>query len=368
VSWSRDGGAEEGTVESVAARYIEETNLYRATASGTTFSPIASRTWEVRANYARPAGDSPGVSVAMTYRHREGTVGPSGVSTDGTFLLSAPDADLSASASAKLSSNALVEAGVVARYLSGGYGVAPTATVRYDLGDQTAVFVRGLWRARESGIGVGTTMPLVASIDDRGEATSRKGFAFGLQRRAGDGGSYLIEVSSQRVGEAVRAFFEGDFLTDFDSVYFFDGNLVRQYRATATHRLSDTVSGSINALYGTIGSDVAAPSADAYGISSNRGHYWSARASVEIIPTHTGVAVLVRGSRQTLETAAAPHSNDSAKVAVSVSQDLSVVGLSPFGSACKLLMALESARSTAAGDREDTPTTRRLLGGLAISF
>ncbi|HEX7253724.1 MAG TPA: hypothetical protein VF376_12645, partial [Thermoanaerobaculia bacterium] len=117
-----------------------------------------------------------------------------------------------------------------------------------------------------------------------------------------------------------------------------------------------------------IGSDVAAPSAAAYGITSNSGHYWSARASVEIIPTHTGVAVLVRGARQTLQTLAAPQANDSSKVAISVSQDLSVVGLSPFGSAWRLLMALESARSTATGERDDAQATKRLLGGLAISF
>ena len=367
VSWSR--GVEEGTVESVTARYVEETNLYRATATGpASISPIASRTWEVRANYARPATDSPGVTVSMTYRHREGTTGPSGVSTDGTFLVSAPDADLSAATSTKLSSHAQVEGGVVARYLSGGYGLAPTATVRYDVGDQTAVFVKGLWRAKESGIGGGTTMPLVLSIDDRSDATATKEFAVGLQRNGDDGSSFLVEVSSRRVGESVRAFFEGDFLTDFDSVYFFDGNMVRQYRASGTHRLSNSVSGTVNAMYGTIGSDLAAPSAAAYGITSNSGHYWSARASVEIIPTHTGVAVLVRGARQTLETLAAPQANDSSKVAVSVSQDLSVVGLSPFGSAWRLLMALESARSTATGERDDAQSTKRLLGGLAISF
>ena len=70
VSWSR--GVEEGRVESVSARYIEETNLYRATALGTTIFPIASRTWEVNGQYGRPASiDTPGVNVGMAYRHRE---------------------------------------------------------------------------------------------------------------------------------------------------------------------------------------------------------------------------------------------------------------------------------------------------------
>ncbi len=66
VSWSR--GGREGRVESVGARFIEEANLYRATALGTSFFPIASRTWEVNGRYARPAEEALGVSVAMTYK------------------------------------------------------------------------------------------------------------------------------------------------------------------------------------------------------------------------------------------------------------------------------------------------------------
>ena len=95
---------------------------------------------------------------------------------------------------------------------------------------------------------------------------------------------------------------------------------------------------------------------------------WSARAAVEVLPTRTGMAILVRGARQTLETAAAARLNDSDKVAVSVAQDLSVVGITPFGSVWKLLVALESARSTAIAERDEVASTKRLLGGLAISF
>ena len=44
------------------------------------------------------------------------------------------------------------------------------------------------------------------------------------------------------------------------------------------------------------------------------------------------------------------------------------MGLTPIGSVCKLLLALERARSSASTDREDSPTTNRLMGGVAISF
>jgi len=365
VSWSRDG--EEGNVESVAARYVEEANLYRATSPGSSFFPVASRTWEVRANYARPATDSAGVDVAMTYRHREGTIGPSGVGADGAFLMSAPDGDLSAGSSVRVSSRAEVEGGVIARYLAGGYGIAPRLGARYDLGDKTYVFVRGLYRVAESGTASGTVLPLVTSVEESVEASSRRGFMVGLERRAGPDGSFRFEASDQRINETVRAFFEGDFLTDFDSVYLFDGNTVRQYKLSGSHRLNDKLSGSIALRYARIGGDPASDSEKNFGITDNKGHFWSARGAVEIVATHTGIAVLVRGVRQSLATAAALRSNDSSKIAISLAQDLSVVGVNPFGSVCKLLVALESARSPALTS-DDSPSTNRLLGGVAISF
>jgi len=303
----------------------------------------------------------------MTYRHREGTIGPSGVGADGAFLMSAPDGDLSAASSVRVSSRTEVEGGVVARYLAGGYGIAPRLGASYDLGDKTYVFVRGLYRVAESGTASGTVLPLVTSVDDSGDAYSRRGFVLGLERRAGPDGSFHVEASDQRINETIRAFFEGDFLTDFDSVYLFDGNTVRQYKLSGSHRLTDRLSGSVALRYGRIGGDPTSDSGRSYGITENRGRFWSARAAVEIVPTRTGVAVIVRGVRQSLATAAALRSNDSRKIAISLAQDLSVVGVNPFGSVCKLLVALESARSAPlVGD--DSPSTSRLLGGVAISF
>ena len=365
VSWSR--GGREGSVESVGARYIEEANLYRATSLGTSFFPLASRMLEVNARYARPADDTPGVSVAMTYRHREATVGPSGVGAEGAFFTSAPDADLAASTSMRLFPGTEVEGGIVARYLAGGYGLAPRATVRYHLGDGAVVFVRGLYRVAESSIGNGTVLPRVSSIDESIDPASSEGYAAGLEGRAGNS-AYKVEVSTQRIDEVVRAFFEGDLLTDFDSVYFFDGNTVRQFQASAAHRLSDTLAGSVAVRYGDVRGSVASDTATSFGVTSSDGRYWSARAAVEVLPTKTGVAILVRGVRQSLEGGGVTHANDSDKVAVSIAQDLSIVGLTPFGSDWKLLLALESARSTASSEREDPPSTSRILGGLALAF
>ena len=365
VSWSHSN--ESGNVESVAARYVEETNLYRTTTAGGSFFPIGSRTLEVKARYARSATDTPGVNVSMTYRYREGLAGPSGVGSDGAFFQSAPDADLAATSSVRVGSSAELEGGVVGRYLAGGYGLAPVLAARYDVGSGTFVFVRGLYRVSESGTGTATVLPLITSVEENGEATSRKGFSAGLERHT-DSSRFRAEVSNQRITEAVRAFFEGDFLTDFDSLYLFDGNTVRQYQLAATHRLTDTLSGSIAARYGSVSGDVAPQSAAGFGVTDNAGRFWSARAAVEVVPTRTGVALLVRGVRQRLGTRGAPHANDADKVAVSLAQDLSVLGISPFGSACKLLVALESARSTAYSDSDEAKLSRRLLGGLAFSF
>jgi hypothetical protein len=371
VSWSR--GGEEGRVESIGARYVEEANLYRATSLGTTFFPLASRTWELQARYARPAGDDLGVGVAMTYRHRESTVGPSGVGSEGAFFNASPDADLSAGTSVRLSSRAEVEAGVVGRYVGGGYSVAPRVVARYDIGRGTLLFVRGLSRVMESETLNGTVQPRVASIEDNLEPASQRAFGAGLEHRSGQNTSLRIEVSGQQIEEIVRAFFEGDFLTDFDSVYLLDGNELVQYQATARHRLTDRVAGALAVRYGEIAGDLSPDAAQSYGISSSNGRFWSARASVEVLPTGTGVALLLRGVRQGLMTPAALHSNDSDKLALSIAQDLSVMGFTPFGSVCKLLVAVESARSAVYSDRkisaeEEAPATSRLMGGVAVSF
>ncbi|MEP6993589.1 MAG: carboxypeptidase-like regulatory domain-containing protein [Acidobacteriota bacterium] len=368
ASWSR--GAEEGRVESVAARYIEEANLYRATALGTSLFPVASRTWEINGRYGRPASDSPGVEVAMTYRHREAAVGLSGVGVDGVFFQSAPDADLSASSSVRLSDRLQVAGGVVARYMGNGsaaYGIAPSATARYDLGPAT-VYVRGVYRVAGSTDGAATVMPRVTSIEDNQEPAATQSYAVGIERVVGRDTSMRLEASQQRMGELVRAFFEGDFLTDFDSVYLLDGNSVRQYKASMEQRLSDKLTGTVSVRYGSIDGNVTAQGAANYGISENRGHFWSARAGVEVLPTRTGIAIVVHGIRQDLETPGRVLANDADKLALSVAQDLSVVGVTPFGADWKLLLAFETARGTTTDRRDETTTANRLLGGVGISF
>ena len=366
VTWSR--GAEEGRVESVAARYVEEANLYRATALGTTLFPLASRTWEVNANYGRPAGYNPGVSVGMTYRYKEASVGASGVGAEGAFLQSAPDADLSAGTSVKVTDALQLEGGVVGRYMGSAvsaYGIAPALTARYDFGP-AELYVRGLYRVVGSTNGLTSVMPRVASIEESQEPAATQSFAIGVNRRVGVDSSLHFEVSQQRMGELVRAFFEGDFLTDFDSVYLLEGNSVRQYKASVEQRLTDTLSGSIDVRFGSIDGTVSPQSAASYGIVSNTGRYWSARAAIQVLPTRTGIALLVRGIRQDLTTTASVVPNNSDKLALSVAQDLSVIGLTPFGADWKLLLALEQAQGTM--DLKDEATANRLLGGVAVAF
>ena len=366
LTWDR--GDEHGTAESVAARYIEEVGLYSATARGTSLFPLASRTWELHAAYSRAANDTPGISVDMTYRRRESSVGPSGVSSDGTFFPAAPDADLSAATSVRLGSKAQVEAGVVARYLAGGYGIAPRAVARYEVADGSFVFVRGLYRLAEAGTSTGTVLPRVASIDDSNEPASRRSMAVGFERRTDEGDSVKVQGLQQRMDEVVRAFFDGDLLTDFDSVYLMSGNTVRQVDASAQHRLTAKLAGSVSMRYGSIDGTVKPETASAYGILDSRGSFWTARAGIDVLPTKTGVAVVLRGVRQRLVTSASTLRNNSDKIAVSVAQDLSVVGLSPFGSICRLLVALESSRNTRLSEKDDAPVNKRLLGGVAVSF
>ncbi len=81
------------------------------------------------------------------------------------------------------------------------------------------------------------------------------------------------------------------------------------------------------------------------------------------------MAVLVRSLRQKLQTPAAVLANDSDKLAFSVAQDLSIVGLTPFGADWKLLVAFEQAHGTAVTESKDeNATANRLLGGVAVAF
>ncbi len=365
VIWDR--GDEHGTAESVAARYVEEAGLYSATARGTSLFPLASRTWELHAAYGRAATETPGLSVGMTYRRRESSGGPSGVSANGTFFVAAPDADLSAAASVRLGPKARVEGGVVARYLAGGYGVAPRAVARYEVADGSFIFVRGLHRVAASGTSTGTVLPRVSSIDDSNEPASRSSLAVGFEHKDRDG-AVRLQASQQRLDEVVRAFFDGDLLTDFDSVFLMSGNTVRQVDASGQHRLTEKVAGSVSLRYGSIDGAVKPEAASAFGILDSRGRFWTARAGIEVLPSKTGVAIVLRGVRQRLATPASSLRNESDKIALSLAQDLSVVGLTPFGSICRLLIGLESLRSTKLSEKDDAPVNKRLLGGLAVSF
>jgi len=52
-----------------------------------------------------------------------------------------------------------------------------------------------------------------------------------------------------------------------------------------------------------------------------------------------------------------------------VTQDLSIIGLTPFGADWKLLVAIENAHGTGLSENKDiAATTNRLLGGVAVSF
>ena len=56
------------------------------------------------------------------------------------------------------------------------------------------------------------------------------------------------------------------------------------------------------------------------------------------------------------------------KIALSVAQDLSVLGLTPFGSACKLLLAVETNRVTPQENADEAAKNNRFMGGVALAF
>ena len=94
VTWSRGARRRAASNRSRPATSKKRTSTARPR-SARRFFPSRLAHLEVNGQYGRPAAsDTPGVAVGMTYRHREASVGPSGVGFDGAFFQSAPDADL----------------------------------------------------------------------------------------------------------------------------------------------------------------------------------------------------------------------------------------------------------------------------------
>ena len=95
--------------------------------------------WELNGNYGGPPRDTPGVAVAMTYRHREASGRALGRGrATAPSSQSAPDADLAASTSVRVSDRAggRGRRGRALPRQPGGYGIAPAPTARYDVSDQ----------------------------------------------------------------------------------------------------------------------------------------------------------------------------------------------------------------------------------------
>ena len=194
----------------------------------------------------------------MTYRHREAAWVRPASASDGCFFQSAPDADLAASTSVhvEITSESRRRGSRRATWHrpppTASLPSRPRANGRSLRPSTSAASIA--WPAR---LGAPTVMPRVGSIEDNQEPAATQAFAAGLEQQRRARLSAQLEVSEQRMGELVRAFFEGDFLTDFDSVYLLDGNSVRQYKASVQQRLTDKLAGSVTVRYGSIDGDVS---------------------------------------------------------------------------------------------------------------
>jgi hypothetical protein len=156
-------------------------------------------------------------------------------------------------------------------------------------------------------------------------------------------------------------------------VYLLDGNSVRQYKASVQHRLTDKLAGhTVGAVRRDQRRRVFAERRRLRDRAEHRTVLGGARrrgGSCRRRPESRGRRA--RNLRQDLQTPAALVANDSDKLALSVAQDLSVIGLTPFGADWKLLLALEQAHGTTpttTDHQDESATANRLMGGVAVSF
>ena len=375
VTWSRGAGAGLRRIRRGALHRRDEP-LSGDRRWARRIFPLASRTLEVNGQYGRPATLTPRASRSAwptaTARRTSGrrawarTASSSSPLRTRTSRRRRPSRSATASSSRAASWRATSAPPAAT-------GSRPRQRVRYTIGQRhDALRPRPVPGRR---LDVAGHRRHAAHRVDRGEpgaggrpAPSPSGF----ERNAGANSQLQIEVVAAAHGRAGPRVLRGRF-----------PDRLRQH-LPARREQRPAVQGLVHAAAlehavgqrrrcATARSTAASPRRARPATASSRtaGRFWSARASVEVLPTHTGIAVLVRGrSSRTSRRPAAKLANDSDKLALSVSQDLSVIGLTPFGAGWKLLVAVENAQ----GNRRSPPrrtspsSANRLLGGVAVSF
>jgi Carboxypeptidase regulatory-like domain len=362
ISWSQgdEGGGD--SESSVTARYWSEENLNRGSLA---LFATSSNDSQISGRFSQRFGADRSLAVAVTLRRREGAF-----SSDQTPVRrSMTDGDLSVSGRSAVAGPLSLEAGLVSRIRAGDARMAPRALAQYELAPGATIFVSGLYRVTGSDVAGDAALPRLTTIDDDLGPASRYAIGAGFQTGDGSGNVARIQASERRVDEVARVFFEGDLLADVDSVYVFDGNRVREVTGHFSQRWAE-FNTALEARYGTIDGEVNPRVTEVSGVRDDAGHFWSARATLELRPTKTGIAVLVRSVRQNIGSPTGELANGADNLRLSVSQNLSVLGVAPFGSALRVLISYEAARrqrvdAEASAQVEDV---HRVMGGLALAF
>jgi hypothetical protein len=363
VSWTSRGESGSDFEASVSRRADE--GLEQASSVRPDLLPDSSQAYELRGRWSLQRDRSRyGVSVQVLQRDVRLAAGPE------VRDQRISDAALSGAGERALTSWLSVGTSFVARVHSTETVMAPGATIRFQLTPQASLLVAASRRLTQSN--------QLASDPIRILSASAYDGAMGSEARAAlswkndrSHASLRVEASSQSIAEPMRVYFDGDLMLDFGSVYLFDGNRLQRLSAEASARLFDLIDAAIRAEGGRIGGSVSPDASEAFDVFSASGHYYEGEASVTIRPTHTDVSCALRRIRQLLQSESGAASNFSDRVRVSVGQDLTVLGIDPFGTAWRLIVAYESDTTTVAqrDSFEDTALLKhRLMGGLSISF
>ena len=251
------------------------------------------------------------------------------------------------------------------------YGIAPAPTARYDVGP-TTLYVRGLYRVvgsttERDGRDAARRPPSRTAASPRRRSRTRSA----CERSVGRDSSLAVRGLRAADGRARARLLRGRLPDGLRQRLPARRQHVRQYKATIQQRLIEHARGH---RHGALRLDRRRrrrrEPARATGSTSNAGTSGPRAPRSKSCRRRTGVAVLVRGIRQDLQTPVAVLANDSDKLALSVAQDLSDhrpdARSAPTGSCSS---RSRTARGTGLSEnKDDDATTNRLLGGVAVAF
>jgi hypothetical protein len=346
------GAMGERSRASVSARLITQSNAFRQGPAADFFARSSDET-DVFAGYQTEFNDRFSVRMSAGYRH---TVMPG---SEGMAGLDRHETRVGAVGAARILPALSVEAGATGDVSESTRGITPEVTMTVRPSARWRLFVsaaRRIERRPEE-----ETLYGQVSADEA-DLTRITGSVYGggLRYDGPSGEAVVLEASRREITGVHRLLLDPDFFASLDSLYFLPGDVATQLSSSVSGRLAKGLEGRLAARVGRVAGERGGA------IRSDDAAWSTANAALYFGATGTTIGLGYRYVSQLLLRGDQPFRNDLATVNLMLSQALPIPLLRALSSEWRALLSVELGRRRDSED--DEKTSRRLAGGLAVSF